>query len=125
MRVVASTNIGRLLRSSNRLSAVEAPPETRRFANVTLYPRLAAVTVDGTPLPFSPKEFALARTLFEEPGAVVSRERCREALGGMTGWKSERLLSVFIYAVRLKLRAAGAQLEVATVRGRGYVLRDH
>ena len=123
MRVVASANVGRLLHSTNRLSAVEAPPETRRLANVALYPQLAAVTVDGMPLAFSPKEFALLRTLFEQPAAVVSRERCRMALGGIAGWKSERLLSVFIYALRMKLRAAGAMIEVATLRGRGYVLR--
>jgi DNA-binding response OmpR family regulator len=123
MRVVTSANVGRLLESSHRLNAVEAPPEMRRVANVTLYPQLAAVTVSGTPLPFSPKEFALLKTLFEEPSTVVSRERCRTALGGITGWKSERLLSVFIYALRMKLRAAGAGVEVATVRGRGYVLR--
>jgi DNA-binding response OmpR family regulator len=83
MRVVASANMGRVLHSTNRLSAVEVPPETRRLANVTLYPQLAAVTVDGAPLPFSPKEFALLKTLFEEPAAVVSRERCRTALGGI------------------------------------------
>ena len=90
MRVVTSANIGRHLQSSHRLSAVDAPPETRRVANVTLYPQLAAVTVDGAPLQFSPKEFALLKTLFEEPAAVVSRERCRTALGGIAGWPGGR-----------------------------------
>ena len=48
-----------------RLPLQEVPPEARRVANVTIYPYLAAVTVDGNPIAVSPKEFALVRTLFE------------------------------------------------------------
>ena len=116
--------VGEVFRSAARPSAVEAPPEAYRVGNVTLYPQLAAVTVDGVPLSVSPKEFALARTLFERPGAIVPRERCYAALGGAAGLRSERLLSVYICVVRQKFRAAGARAELATVRGRGYLVRE-
>jgi DNA-binding response OmpR family regulator len=98
--------------------------EARRLANVTLYPHLAAVTVNGVPIAVSPKEFSLARTLFEQPGEVVTHERCYAALGGAAGSKSARLLRVYVFAVRQKLRAAGAMAVLASVRGCGYVLRE-
>ena len=107
-----------------RLPLQEVPPEARRVANVTIYPYLAAVTVDGNPIAVSPKEFALVRTLFEEPGVVVTHERCFAALGATAGANSARLLRVYVFAVRRKLRAAGAATALASVRGRGYVVRE-
>jgi len=106
------------------LQAQELPPEARRVANVTIYPHLAAVTVDGFPIAVSPKEFALVRTLFELPGVVATHEQCFAALGTTAGSNSARLLRVYIFAVRRKLRAAGATTVLASVRGRGYVVRE-
>jgi DNA-binding response OmpR family regulator len=103
---------------------IEMSPETRCVANVTLYPQLAALTVDGIPIPLSPKEFALARTLFERAGEVVAHERCYAALGGAAGLKSARLLRVYIFFVRQKLQAAGAMTVLVAVRGRGYIVRE-
>jgi DNA-binding response OmpR family regulator len=107
-----------------RRRALELLPEARRLANVTLYPHLAALTVNDMPIAVSPKEFAIVRTLFEQPGEVVTHERCYAALGGAAGPKAARLLRVYIFAVREKLREAGAMTVVATVRGRGYVVRE-
>jgi DNA-binding response OmpR family regulator len=109
---------------AQRVQAQEVPPEARRVANVTIYPHLAAVTVDGIPIAVSPKEFALVRTLFEQSGAVVTHERCFEALGTTAGSNSARLLRVYVFAVRRKLRAAGATTVIASLRGRGYVVRE-
>ncbi len=124
MRIEANT----ILRDRDgvppRQQLQEVPPEARRVANVTLYPHLAAVTVDGNPMAVSPKEFALVRTLFEVPGVVVTHERCFAALGATAGSNSARLLRVYIFAVRRKLRAAGATTVLASVRGRGYVVRE-
>src|ERR1700720_3484437 len=103
--------------------AHDVPPEARRVSNVTIYPHLAAVTVDSFPIAVSPKEFALVRTLFEVPGVVVTHERCFAALGATAGSNSARLLRVYVFAVRRKLRAAGATTVIASVRGRGYVVR--
>jgi DNA-binding response OmpR family regulator len=96
--------------------------ESRTVANVTLYPDLASLTVDGRPISVSSTEFALARALFEEPGAVVSRERFYTVLRGNGGREPANLLNVFIHSVRRKLRNAGARAKLATVRGRGYVV---
>ena len=102
----------------------EVPPEARSVANVTIYPHLAAVTVNNFPIAVSPKEFALFRTLFEAPSVVVTHEQCFAALGAAAGSNSARLLRVYIFAVRRKLRAAGATTVLASVRGRGYVVRE-
>src|SRR5579863_5059500 len=95
--------------------------ESRTVANVTLYPELASLTVDGRPISVSSTEFALARALFEEPGAIVSRERFYSVLGNGGGERAN-LLNVFIHSVRRKLRKAGSRAHLATVRGRGYVV---
>jgi DNA-binding response OmpR family regulator len=108
-----------------RRRLIDLSPEARCLANVTLYPHLAAVTVNGISVAVSPKEFALARTLFDQPGEVVTHERCYAALGcGASSSNAARLLRVYIFAVRQKLRVAGAMIVVATVRGRGYVVRE-
>lgn len=104
--------------------AQDVPPEARRVANVTIYPHLAAVTVDGNPIAVSPKEFALVRTLFEQSGVVVTHERCFAALGATAGSNAARLLRVYVFAVRQKLRAAGAMTVLASARGRGYIVRE-
>lgn len=96
--------------------------ESRTVANVTLYPDLASLTVDGRPVSVSSTEFALARALFEEPGEVVPRERFYSVLRGNGGSEASNLLNVFIHSVRNKLRKAGARANLATVRGRGYVV---
>ncbi len=96
--------------------------ESRTVENVTLYPDLASLTVDGRPIAISSTEFALARALFEEPGAIVTRERFYAVLRGNGGREAANLLNVFIHSVRRKLRNAGARAQLATVRGRGYVL---
>jgi DNA-binding response OmpR family regulator len=98
--------------------------EARRVANVTLYPQLAALTVDDVLISIGSKEFALARALFENPGAVVTHKCCFAALGGAPDSKSASLISVHIHNMRRKLRAAGAKAELATVYGRGYVVRE-
>jgi DNA-binding response OmpR family regulator len=96
--------------------------ESRTVANVTLYPDLASLTVDGRPISVSSTEFALARALFDEPGTVVSRERFYSVLRGKGGREAANLLNVFMHSVRRKLRNAGAHAKLATVRGRGYVV---
>jgi DNA-binding response OmpR family regulator len=105
-------------------AALDQAQEARCVANVTLYPHLAVVTVNDIPIAMSPKEFAIARTLFEQPGELVTHERCFAALGGAAGLKSARLLRVYVFALRQKLRAAGAMTVIVTVRGRGYVVRE-
>ncbi|HEY7979860.1 MAG TPA: winged helix-turn-helix domain-containing protein [Candidatus Eremiobacteraceae bacterium] len=124
MRIERNTDLQADLEFAPRRRALDVAPETRCIANVTLYPHLAALTVNGIPIAVSPKEFALARTLFEHAGEVVAHERCFAALGGAAGLKSARLLRVYIFALRQKLRGAGAMTDLATVRGRGYVLRE-
>jgi DNA-binding response OmpR family regulator len=124
MRTETSASVHANFEAAPRRQQLDVVPEARRVGNVTLYPNLAAVTVSDVSVALSPKEFALVRTLFERHGVVVSHDHCFAALGGAPGLKTARLLRVYIFALRRKLRAAGAMVVLAAVRGRGYVLRE-
>ena len=63
-------------------------------------------------------EFRLASALLEREGAVVSRDRLRRS--GTGGQISPNTLDVQIG--RLRRRVADIDLNIRTVRGRGYLL---
>ncbi len=73
------------------------------------------------PLPLTPTEFKLLKTLAGEPGRVFTRD---ELLTGVWGYKpgsDTRLVDVHVGRLRKKLQDAGvSELSIETARGFGY-----
>jgi two-component system response regulator QseB len=89
-----------------------------RHGPLTLDPAGHQVTLDGSPVALSAREFALLEALLARPGAVLSKAQLEEK---MYGWGEEigsNTVEVYIHALRKKL---GADL-IRNVRGLGYMI---
>jgi DNA-binding response OmpR family regulator len=77
-----------------------------------------SVTVDGTPVRLTRREFDLLRHLIDHRNRVQSRDRLLERVWGYDAAAETRAVDVHIGRLRAKLGAAGRQIE--TVVGLGY-----
>jgi DNA-binding response OmpR family regulator len=76
-----------------------------------------AVTVDGTPVELTGKEFDLLAYLIDHAGLVVSRERLLDRVWGLTFPGGTRTVDVHVAQLRKKLGRPGL---IRTIRGSGY-----
>jgi len=81
-----------------------------------------AVTVDGTPVRLTRREFELLRYLVQNKNRVVSRDRLLERVWGYDRFIETRSVDVHVGRLRAKLGLAGRQIE--TVVGLGYRFVD-
>jgi len=85
-----------------------------------LNPLSRAVTLHGTPLNLSQREFTLLQALLETPGTVLSREQLEERLYGWGEEIASNAIEVHIHNLRRKLGTAW----IRNVRGVGYKLTE-
>ena len=83
---------------------------------VTLDPANRRVTLHGTPVPLSGREFAVLEALLARPGAVLSRAQLEDRLYGWGEEIESNAVSVYIHQLRRKL---GPEF-IRNVRGVGY-----
>ena len=81
-----------------------------------------AIAVDGAPVRLTRREFELLRFLVHNKNRVVSRDRLLESVWGYERDVETRSIDVHIGRLRVKLKAAGRQIE--TVVGLGYRFVD-
>ncbi|MFE1174525.1 response regulator transcription factor [Streptomyces sp. NPDC058773] len=96
-----------------------APDESLRLGAVTVELATRQVSVDGTGVPLTRKEFDLLALLAQRPGVVFRREQIISEVW-RTSWEGTgRTLEVHIASLRAKLRMPAL---IETVRGVGYRL---
>ena len=88
------------------------------IGNVSVSLDRRRVTVDGTPVELTYKEFELLSYLFRHPGLVISRERLMREVWGFDFEGESRTVDMHVRTLRKKL-GAGAKV-IQTVRGVGY-----
>jgi DNA-binding response OmpR family regulator len=82
------------------------------------------VTVDGTDIALTAKEFELLWAMAADPGVVFSRERLLDSAWGFSEYVDARGVDVHIRHLREKLGdSADAPRFIETVRGVGYRVR--
>ncbi|REJ11059.1 winged helix-turn-helix domain-containing protein [Halobacillus trueperi] len=69
-----------------------------------------------------PKEYQLLQHLWERPFQVFSREELLDAVWSLEN-PTDRTVDDHIYRLRKKLRPLASLLSIATVRGKGYLLK--
>jgi len=82
------------------------------------------VTVDGAELPLRPKEYAILAYLVRNAERVCSRTRILENVWGYDFDPMTNVLDVHIKSLRERLREAGGQVAIRTVRGMGYTVEE-
>jgi two-component system, OmpR family, response regulator len=103
------------LRALIRRATGQAAPSLRCGA-IVLDPRLARVTVNGTPVHLTSHEFRVLSYLMYHRGRIVSQGELAEHIYALDADRDSNTLEVFIARLRKKV-GAGA---IATVRGAGY-----
>jgi DNA-binding response OmpR family regulator len=89
-----------------------------RVGPISLEEASRRVTVGGTPLLLSQREFALLEVLLRHPDKVLSREQLLDHAWPMGVAVTPNSVDAYVSFVRRKLGAAGDHLQ--TVRGMGY-----
>ena len=97
--------------------------EVIRFRDLEIDSYALQVRVNGRPLDLTPTEFNLLLHLAATPGRAVAREELYEAALPERD-ALERAVDIHITNLRRKLREAGMDSLIETVRGVGYRLTD-
>ena len=82
------------------------------------------VTVNGTVVELTKREFALLRHLLENKGRVLSREALLDQVWGFDFVGETNSVDVYIRFLRSKIDEAFQFKLIHTVRGVGYVIKD-
>jgi two-component system cell cycle response regulator CtrA len=82
------------------------------------------VLVDGKEVHVTCKEYAILELLVLRKGMVLTKEAFLSHLYGGMDEPEMKIIDVFICKLRKKLAMAGASDVIATVWGRGYMMRE-
>jgi two-component system OmpR family response regulator len=129
-QVVAEASTRVVAAQLRRLIDVSHPRQPQessevRFGSLRLDPRRAAASVGNAPVALTAGEFEVLLLLASRPGQLVHRQTIARTLGRADGADTRRSADMHICRIRRKLRdAGGASLQVETVYGRGYLLRQ-
>ena len=97
---------------------------TLRVGNLLLNLESRDVTVDGSPVHLTGKEYAILELLVLRKGMVLTKEVFLNHLYGGMDEPEMKIIDVFICKLRKKLAQAGAGNLIGTVWGRGYMIRE-
>lgn len=107
---------------SAKTSAVPSPAALV-VGSVALDPDRREVTVDGSPIVLTAREFDVLALLMAHAGTVLTRERIAHEALGYDYVGDTNNVDVHIAHLRAKIEDAGGARIIQTVRGVGYVCR--
>jgi len=81
-------------------------------------------TVGGKPLQLTARELDLLEQLLRSPGQPLAKEAIESRLYGYGAAGSPNSVEVLMHRLRQKLAEAGADVEIHTLRGVGYLLAE-
>ena len=110
------------VRAALRRSAPEEKQNVYAFHEILLDNARHSVTVNGTHIDLTYKEYSLLRLLLENTNLVVTRETILQVVWGTDISVERRTVDMHIRALRKKLGDAGRY--ICTVRKVGYKLAD-
>ena len=73
---------------------------------------------------FSAREVALLEILIRRPGLVIPKRLVEDHLFGLSEDVRSNAVEVYVHRLRKQFEEAGANVELHTVRGVGYILRE-
>jgi DNA-binding response OmpR family regulator len=114
-----SARVRAVLRRRNGTMAASVPYEGRHLRADF---EAVSISVDGTPVRLTRREFELLKFLVENRNRVISRDRLLERVWGYDRFIETRSVDVHVGRLRAKLGTAGPQIE--TVVGLGYRFVD-
>lgn len=110
-----------LARIQNKLRHLK-DNKTLSLGNIEMDLQRHEVTVDGTIINLTYKEFELLKLLLEKPDEVVNRDHIFQVVWGSDLILESRTIDMHIKSIRKKLTEAKSTIEILTVRAVGYRL---
>jgi DNA-binding response OmpR family regulator len=80
------------------------------------------VTLNSHPQMLSPREVAVLEILLRRNGRVVSKKLVEDHLFGLSTDVGSNAVEVYVHRLRKQLADAGADVEIHTIRGVGYLI---
>lgn len=80
------------------------------------------VLAHEAPVPLTPRELHVLRRLLKNAGRVVTKGQLTETLATLNEDIGDKTVEVYVHRIRLKIQGSG--VEIVTVRGFGYLLRQ-
>jgi DNA-binding response OmpR family regulator len=110
------------VRALLRRSTADGSRQTLRIGELDVERAKRQVRWAGSPVPLSPREFAVLDVLVGRAGAVVTKDELLRAVWGDEQAATRNAVEVYVGYLRRKLEAAGAGEVLRTVRGHGYLV---
>jgi DNA-binding response OmpR family regulator len=107
-----------------RAGGMDVAPQTLRCGEVTLHLEECALSAGEERIPLTKNEYLIVKTLFENKGRVISRERLMEQLWGAEEFVDDNTLTVNMTRIRKKLGTLGHEDMIVTKRGMGYIIEE-
>jgi DNA-binding response OmpR family regulator len=82
------------------------------------------LSIGGNPVRLSRRELAILEQMMRRFGRIVPKAVLEEKLYGIDEEPDSNPIPVHVHHLRRNLEAAGANIEIHTIRGVGYVLAD-
>ena len=109
--------------SDSAQASASPSPATLTVGSVVLDPGRREVTVGGSPIALTAREFDVLALLMAHAGTVLTRERIAHEALGYEYMGDTNNVDVHIAHLRAKIEDAGGVRIIQTVRGVGYVCR--
>lgn len=100
-------------------------PDSLEFEDLILNCLTREVYRENKLIELTAKEFDLLEFLLRNPRQVITRDRILEKVWGYDFMGESNIIEVYVRALRIKLEASNSKRLLHTVRGVGYVLREH
>lgn len=100
-------------------------PEVYYFESLTLDTGSRQATRSERVIPLTGKEYELLEFFMRHPRQVLTREMIYEEVWGYDFGGDSNIIEVYIRYLRQKLELEGEDRLIHTIRGMGYVLREH
>jgi len=97
-------------------------PQELVIGTLKLTPDETRVLARDVPLPLTPRELYVLRRLLRNAGRVVTKAQLTQTLAEHNEDIGDKTVEVYVHRIRNKIQ--GNDVEIVTVRGFGYLLRQ-
>jgi DNA-binding response OmpR family regulator len=98
---------------------------TLTIGNLDLDVAAMTLKVDGTPIELPHREFTVLAALLGANGKLVPKQKLEQMVYSFDNEVTPNAIEAAVSRLRKRLDAHGASVDIAAMRGLGYILREH
>jgi DNA-binding response OmpR family regulator len=95
-----------------------------RVGNIAFDSEARQVFLDDKPQVFQAREIAVLEILMRHSGRVVLKQLLEDQLFGLSTSVGSNAVEVYVHRLRKQLTDAGAKVQIHTIRGVGYLIKE-